>query len=527
MTQVGGRVNALDTSPDGAIIAVHEFWGSNTHGVSLVDAVTGERRLLTRLESLGLGDVRFSPDGAWLIVGTFLVEVATGRYLRLDTGLSSGQAAWWHARSPSALMLLDARAPGDLVVMAFDLATGAAELIGPITVPGTEELQDHHAFVKGLDVSADGRHALRGTSFGVSRAAWDAGWTGDRVSLIDVETRRLDVLVSPSLDGEMALERDHTRFRWLHRPSGTPVVLAPQLREQLSPPANTLGAENSDYVAGNARDVIVYGLNTMLGDAPAASDPHRLRPEVLRSLEALARFQPDGEYMNELREWIDAVSVHLLPLCRAGRLSSDVADGWLKFCEGWERIKNPGRGSISWASDRYLPAPRQTSPQLAAQPEPVAHSERPGIMPRIGQALESVELELPVDELDSFRQATTRLRGGDEWPALTGIAYHGQRRTYYVVTERGLHYRHCARRAGLQAGRVIEPRKDDEHGAHRLDRQGLDQSSQDEVPQVQHGLLSQRQGRAGGRRLQEPELQRRAALPRLAQSLMPPLHQTP
>ena len=359
MTELAGSVCSVDASPDGATLGLLELW-AGVAAVSVADATTGERRLLTTVHGLdGSEQIRFSADGAWLLVPRFsepvLVHVESARLLRLPT---AGPIAWWPARSPSSMMLLAEPliGPGGVPqpqLIAYDLADGTAESLGLVELPVQPDLDALRGFPMHLEVSADGSQALCMTSFGPPAAFQEQHGSRPRVSLLDVEQRRVEVVGAP-FAGTIELEREHRSARWLERPPESSFTLADSLVERLGDPWNELGAEQAAGVAGDITNIAVLGIRALVDAGPEGS-PHRLRPEVLRSLEALHRLLPGATA--ELDGWVDSVCEHFAGAVELEGCPPEIRDGWRKIVRGWERIKDPSRGAVPWEQDRWFEAP--------------------------------------------------------------------------------------------------------------------------------------------------------------------------
>lgn len=134
---------------------------------------------------MSLDRALFSPDGTWLLCGTVLVDVATGWSSTLPIQATS--TAWWPARSASSIMLIRYEVGSPQALAAFDLASGATEELGLLSMPNPGYGSIHE-----LALSADGRFALCGTETDPPEGfAWGSGI---RVSCLDVEKRKIEML---------------------------------------------------------------------------------------------------------------------------------------------------------------------------------------------------------------------------------------------------------------------------------------------------------------------------------------------
>ncbi len=353
MEPVGGSIYAHDVSPDGSELAVLEKWAADFL-VWLIDAETGERRLITILDGL-LGDerIRFSPDGEWLLVASWsrpiLMRTEDGANLILPL---EGPTAWWPARSTSSLMVLDQTNLGYPRLAAFDLATGEAADLGTINLPRQPGLPDERHLLSAPEVEPAGDRVLSLTKNGPPPAHQLKHGSRDRVCVIHLGTREVELTEPPFLDGAMVLEREHRAPRWLASPLEGPAVVHPSLMASLRPAQTELSYEHYESVGEDTRQLAVLGLNAMVGDDPGSSDPQRLLPEVLRAMVALQQFAPDQ--LERIESWVDQVADMYGEGVRLGALSPEATDGWTKFNEAWQLIKDGDPDSIPWHRYRFL-----------------------------------------------------------------------------------------------------------------------------------------------------------------------------
>src|SRR5439155_25685888 len=118
-----------------------------------------------------------------------------------------------------------------------------------------------------------------------------------------------------------------------------------ELERGMSEPVTALGQSNRESVAEDAREFVGFAMRAMTGEHRDAIEPHRLRPELLRSLIAIGQFHPAA--MEDVAPWVDR-------LCGLGALGSlgpatpAARDGWAKLRAGWELVRQSQAAAIPW-----------------------------------------------------------------------------------------------------------------------------------------------------------------------------------
>jgi hypothetical protein len=342
MTEIGGSVCSIDIDLAAAHVVVLEWWGSGVAALSLADLPTGRRRLITRLDGIaGNEQARFSADGAWVLVPRwkepYLVHLASGDFLTLPI---SGPVAWWPAHSLSSLMLIDQTSVAEPVLCAYDLASANVEQIGPIALPGAQDLPSDGWLVAHLEVSGDGRRVLCMTPFGAPAAHQLEHGSRWRIALFDADELEVDVLTPAFVEGDARIEREHRGARWLERAPSSSFELAPELEGRLVPAATGLAQANFEFVGQDAHDLALYAMRAMVGEN-GEGDPNILLPEVLRCFSAMRDFMPVA--LEDVREWVEGINKHFFFAGSTGRLSPSRQEGWRTLREGWEAIDEPAR----------------------------------------------------------------------------------------------------------------------------------------------------------------------------------------
>jgi hypothetical protein len=350
MVEIGGDLFSIDAAPDGLTFAVAEWW-AGIGAVALANAGDGSRRLLGTVPDLGgMEPLSFSPDGRWLLVPRYrdplLLEIETRKALSLPT---TGDLAWWPARGTSTLMWLDQQEPGSGVIKAYDLGSGAVEVVRHIVYPDAPGLELDRYRLNFPDVNAAGTQVLCGTYFGAPSERQREHGSRERVSLLDIETGVVAPLVAAFVREDPRLEREHRGYRWLDRPPTTePISISASLHDT-AVELGTLEPSNFEFASQHAFNLAVACLGTMIGEDGniETTDPDLFRAEALRALIAVKSFSPS--HLGPLSDWLEQCKM-IQVLAPYGRKS----DGWELFYKAWERIDNPGLGPVDWEGDRFL-----------------------------------------------------------------------------------------------------------------------------------------------------------------------------
>lgn len=214
---------SLDISTAGDSVALLEWTGAGC--VTVVDVATRDRRVITWLDQgaetiIGNETVRFSSDGAWLLLSPFLIEVSSGRLLALPIDRRLGGASWWDTRSPSSLLTWSWGPDGVTTLGWIDLEDGSSGVLGPVRLPGGDDLDAFRRHVLSVQVAADGETLLCQTWLGLSqtrqvthgsKSRFALGRLLDRTSGVAAEILELPTAFLAG-NGSVELEQPMARF---------------------------------------------------------------------------------------------------------------------------------------------------------------------------------------------------------------------------------------------------------------------------------------------------------------------------
>jgi hypothetical protein len=319
------NVVSVDLHGPSGTIGVLEHLGSSTGAVAVYEPA-GRRRLLTVVEEIaGNEPIRFSGDGAWLLVtrsrSSTLIEVSSGRRLELDVANS----AWWPL-GESALLTIR-HEDGRILPSLFSLARNEYIRSLPqitLDVPMLKE----YPYLWFPEVSPDGQEILALTPAGVSDEHQTQHGTGDRVARIDLSTGAGRIVHSPFLNPDQTLERDAREARWTQRAPQQPIELHPDLARKLDGPRTEHEYLAPSRWADEAEAILVHTLNTAIELTQAGQPMAHLMPEVLAALSPVAH---DTAIWERRSAWLTGLQ----------RLTSNLTDG------------GPGAGGNAEAWRRY------------------------------------------------------------------------------------------------------------------------------------------------------------------------------
>jgi hypothetical protein len=238
----------------------------------------------------------------------------------------------------------------------FDLATRSSEDLCELRPPIDPEALPAVFYLPHLEVHPSARRALTRVCDTPAALVSEIG-VRERVFVIDLEDGTFEPVSEPFIDAQQPLQREQRCPRWLERSSETrPVVIADSLgplsRERPKPPASGM-----EYLAMDARRLLVAALNASVGyDPPRSSDFQILRNEALRAAFALREYAPAE--LTSLEEWIDQIArSFFVGSHRDTDLFDELkADGARKFAVGWQLITERRDDELDWQAARYVSA---------------------------------------------------------------------------------------------------------------------------------------------------------------------------
>lgn len=296
----------------------------------------------------GSGPVRYSPDGAWLLVGSSLaIRLADLGVLDLPAAQSS---AWAPSLGPSKLLQIRGREEDGFRLATFDLATGAEQDLGPLEI----EPDALVLYLTELDVHPSEGRALCVTPR-VPRPYRDGQGARGKLQILDLETRRLTPVTSPTLPGFDHIERAQDRPRWIVDRRGASVQLADQLEAQLRPPVR-LEAGPAGTVGDMAMMLLQRCLTDLEPDRPTRN-PGRVRVELLRAMRSLQEVD-----RAKADQFLPQVRMFTFPLAMEAMGRIDPVNGidWsgrpMVWLDGGLQGLEEGRfHEYSWVENAYFP----------------------------------------------------------------------------------------------------------------------------------------------------------------------------
>lgn len=303
MAAMGGEIGGLSLSPDATSVAWIEWRGRDLAGFTTPGFIfeehldSGKRRLLGVLDQFsGVAPVRYSPDGAWLLVGaTRLIRMIDGAALELPEARAS---AWAPPLGDSTLLRVAGSADA-MRLASFDLATGNSEDLGPLEVEEDAVV----LYLADLDVHPSELQALAISPYGYPEPYRNGEGARGKLQMLDIEARRLTPVTSPTVPGFSTIERDQERPRWVADRRGGAVRLTDALESQLQIPVVP-----PEVPPGSVTDLafmLAQRCATDLEPDHRSRNPARVRVELLRSVLAIAESDPGraSEVVSTLREF--------------------------------------------------------------------------------------------------------------------------------------------------------------------------------------------------------------------------------
>lgn len=368
MSEVWASADSVDVSPDGrwcATVNKHVLDNSGiTNAVSLIDRQTGSRSVLTAVWHYYSGPVSFSPDSEWLLISGLtpsLVRVSDGRKVPLSAlpfpSRRTCEAAWWPTDGSKLAIVGAESEDGGPVLHQLDLASNELTRLGPIDIPGADQLSADQRSIWDLVLAPDARSALFTTRVVAPSQGAASATRFTRVARLNLDSLDVEVLSDPFLDEAGRIQREQTKPRWVGRAAPTPTVVGDALMAQSEPPEPLAGGSPKDW-ANDAHNVVGPALKA----AALNQTPHILRPEILRLLAAVKAYGPDlyssAMYVDdpaaEFGGWAKAVADAVRPDLEAGVFDRVTRDAWTKLLNGITLIHQGRASEIDWESDAYL-----------------------------------------------------------------------------------------------------------------------------------------------------------------------------
>lgn len=366
------NVISADYDPATEAIGCLEFLGGVIGAVTITDQ-DGERHVLTTLEPIsGNEPVRFSPDGAWLLIPrpqqTYVVETATGRWLTLDIP----NATWWPLADSTLLTVThhDGRISPRLHDLASNSVTGT---FPDITISG---LLPKFPYLWSPDVSTDGRFLVGTAVTGVSAEFQDKHGAGSRPVRVDLATGEAYVGGPTFLDTAHTLERHARHVTIPGKPAPRAVHLHPELATQLQDPITS-----SEYLTPNrwADDSIQFVgklLNRAIDGLDAGEDPAPLLPDLVAAMSALRR---DPDAWARLEEWLTGVQRGIQTRLHRGDITDPAAHhSWQAFGTAFTALQSEGPDAtspldVAWRTPTPQPVPPSPPPPTNPPPPNPSH----------------------------------------------------------------------------------------------------------------------------------------------------------
>ncbi|TDO48242.1 hypothetical protein EV651_1238 [Kribbella sp. VKM Ac-2571] len=304
-------------------IAALAHLGGSTAAVFLFDP-SGERHLLTVVEDIsGNEPIRFSGDGEWLLISgsqaSTLVEVATGRWLRLDVG----NAAWWPLGDSSLLTVTHDN--GTATPQIFSLESNSYTRTYPqitLDVP----LLSSFPYTWFPAVSPDGREILVQTPAGVTTEYQSEHGVGGHLARVTLDDGQGRLVGEVFLNSERTLERDVREARWTGRPPSHHIRLVPTL--ELNPPVTEHAYLDPGRWADEAERVLVLTLNKAIELTKEGKDISHLVPEILA---ALIPIGCNGDIWERQSEWLVGLQQSTNNLVANGTITGNAATAWRRY----------------------------------------------------------------------------------------------------------------------------------------------------------------------------------------------------
>lgn len=314
---------SVDLHPNGDIAVLHHL-GNSTSAVSLFSP-SGTRRVLTTVEGIsGAEAIRFSGDGAWLLISrtndSVLVETATGRWTAVDVP----NAGWWPG-ADSALLSIEHR-DGQAIPTLFGLQT-ATTLASYPAVELDTRLLESYPYVWTPTVSPDGTEVLGVSPVGVTPEYQGTHGTGSRLVRFTLQTGR-GTAQPAFIDADQKLEHDVSEPRWTTPAPAYTVNLHPDLLAALHEPVTAHEWLAPGRWASELEQMLVLTLNAAIDRTREGLPIADLLPEIVALLVPIAA---DPECWGNQSQWLLGLRDTTVDLAASGTITGALAASWRQY----------------------------------------------------------------------------------------------------------------------------------------------------------------------------------------------------
>ena len=363
LTPLDGSVGAISVDLDrnsGALAVLHQITGSIFAVTHYPEA--SDRRTITAIDGLaGNEPLRFSPDGAWLLVSrsssSILIEADTGRWVELDVP----NACWWPG-ADSALLSLGYET-GEVIPRVFDLETNAYSQTFPAVTLDHPFLQDmSHVWFPAVSPQSD--EILAMAPVGVSQKYRDEHGVGHHLVRISLMTGQ-GVLVEPAfVNAAGTAERECREARWTGPTPRRTLRLATTLSARLQLPISLTSAGTAD--ADDAEPLLVHSVNRAIALTKEGRDAHHLMPEIITKL-PIGHSDRHGVWSRQ-GSWLEGLRRPIANFIGTGEVSAGAADGWRAFAATIDSLVDGGTPpfdalDVSWGSSTSREASKINVPE--------------------------------------------------------------------------------------------------------------------------------------------------------------------
>lgn len=341
-------VTSVDLHPRGDIAVLHHL-GTSTSAVSLFSS-SGERRMLTAVEgTTGAESIRFSGDGAWLLISrtndSVLVETASGRWTLIDVP----NAGWWPG-ADSALLSIEHR-DGQAIPTLFGLQTNTTLATYPpveLDIP----LLESYPYVWHPAVSPDGTEVLAVSPVGVTAEHQGAHGTGSRLVRFTLQTGR-GTAQAAFIDSDRMLERDVSEPRWTTPAPSYTVNLHPDLLAGLNEPVTAHEWLTPGRWASESEQMLMLTLNAAIDRTREGRQIADLLPEIIALLVPIAA---DPECWGNQSQWLLGLRDTTVDLTASGTITGALAASWRQYGAAIAAIEAGRLGLIDPVASAWAPA---------------------------------------------------------------------------------------------------------------------------------------------------------------------------
>lgn len=347
-------VESVDYHPGTEQIGLLEFLGSTTFAASVVHN-DGRRQLLTVLDGLsGSESIRFSPNGAWLLItrydGSWLIESATGRHHFLDVP----NAAWWPAADSQLISVVNANQVS--VPKLYDLSEARwVHEFASIRLDG-HPVPDNTLNCWVGDAHPDGHRLLVMTTAGVTTEHREQHGSGHRVGIVDLETGA-STLSEVFVDPGGTLEHDVRHAHFVATPPPRDVALHPTIRAQLREPVVQHEWLAPDRWAQEAWRAAVQAIDRAIDLNTQDRDPAEVLPEAVANLSSV---RPAVDLWETVNDRNAELAQAIMNDIHHGRISSTHRPSWLRAASALQALCQDRPDLIdvvtaSWAGELGTP----------------------------------------------------------------------------------------------------------------------------------------------------------------------------